>query len=75
MTPHPGQLHPAQRFDRDAVKAMLVDALATALPLYLEANGQDSFTLTPLARLDMDDVDVDHLTKTVLEWFGGKGAA
>ena len=67
MIPHPGQLHPTQRFDRDAVKAMLLDAMWGRASYYPHP---EITTVTYEGEINMD-----RLADTVLEWFGGKGAA
>lgn len=65
-------MFPAQRFDRDAVKAMLVDAINSS------ANHGGAAALDGLDNLwigDVRSIDADLLADTVIEWFGGKGAA
>ncbi|MFN3558924.1 MAG: hypothetical protein ACK4UQ_06515 [Brevundimonas sp.] len=61
-------IHDAQRFDRDAVKAMLVDAINDA------ANYGGGAALDGLDNLwigNVHSIDADVLTDTVIRWFDG----
>lgn len=73
MTPHPGQLHPAQRFDRDAVMTMAKEAVCAAISP--ECAEVWRAGCAALGIEDFEILDDDILTDRLLEWFGGKGAA
>lgn len=63
----PVRLHRAQRFDRDAVKAMLVDAINEA------ANHGGAAALDGLDNLwigGVHSIDADVLADNVIRWFG-----
>lgn len=74
------EIHPAQRFDRDAVKAMLVDAMnrAAMSPDFVDVF-RPGRTIVVMSRLEEEptsvEFDAEDFADTVLEWFGGKGAA
>lgn len=78
MTPNESRrvrLHPAQRFDRDAVKAMLVDGLRQAAFWKMECRVDQAGDIQVSDADSVMEFGGDDFADTVIEWFGGKGAA